>query len=103
MQHLLVETSSLKNLEDSDFQYNGAKKRFSHSYGFGLVNADKMVTLAEKWPTIGEQHVCVKEKEVLYPYVRFLETKFLFEFSFNSSYFLPRGPFNHFLFTRGLR
>uniref|UniRef100_A0A7M5X1B5 P/Homo B domain-containing protein n=1 Tax=Clytia hemisphaerica TaxID=252671 RepID=A0A7M5X1B5_9CNID len=71
VQHLLVETSSLKNLEDSDFQYNGVKKRFSHSYGFGLINADKMVTMAEKWPTIGEQHVCVKEKEVLYPQNRF--------------------------------
>ena len=70
IQHLLVETSSLDKLLGDDFKSNGAKKRFSHSYGFGLVNADKLVTLAEKWPTIGEQHLCVREKEILFPYVR---------------------------------
>jgi len=69
-QHLLVETSSLEKLLGDDFQYNGAGKRFSHSYGFGMVNAEKLVNLAEVWPQIGEQHRCVKEKEILFPYVR---------------------------------
>lgn len=64
VQHLLVETSSLDLLNGTDFQVNGAGKRFSHSFGFGMVNGEKFVNLAENWPTISEQHICANQKEV---------------------------------------
>ena len=64
MQHILVETSSLDKLQGDDFRYNAAGKRFSHSYGFGMVNAEKLVNLAEKWPTVGQQHSCENRKEI---------------------------------------
>lgn len=31
----------------------------SHSYGYGLLDASAMVTLAQNWTSIGPQHKCV--------------------------------------------
>lgn len=31
----------------------------SHSYGYGLLDAKAMVTLAKNWTTVGPQHQCV--------------------------------------------
>lgn len=35
----------------------------SHLYGFGLMDAEAMVTEAEKWTTVPQQHVCVESTD----------------------------------------
>ena len=39
VQHLIVRTSKTKNLKASDWKTNGVGRKFSHSYGFGLMDA----------------------------------------------------------------
>lgn len=64
VQHLLVETSSLDKLKGEDFRLNGAKKRYSHHFGFGVVNGAKLIDLAERWPTITEQKQCRRREKI---------------------------------------
>jgi hypothetical protein len=39
VQHLIVRTSKAKNLKASDWKTNGVGRKFSHSYGFGIMDA----------------------------------------------------------------
>ncbi|XP_062620799.1 furin-like protease kpc-1 [Saccostrea cucullata] len=64
MQHLIVETSKRHNLQDlpggrSLWQINGAGYNVSQILGFGLMDADAMVTKAKTWVPVPEQKVCV--------------------------------------------
>lgn len=34
----------------------------SNKFGYGLMDADKMVQLAEKWTTVPDQHLCYSQK-----------------------------------------
>nr|Q9NJ15.1 RecName: Full=Proprotein convertase subtilisin/kexin type 5; AltName: Full=Proprotein convertase PC6-like; Short=aPC6; Flags: Precursor [Branchiostoma californiense]AAF26301.1 proprotein convertase aPC6B isoform [Branchiostoma californiense] len=47
--------------KESDFVTNGAGLRVSHNFGFGLMDAGKMVELAESWRRVPEQHVCEED------------------------------------------
>ncbi|KAF4804618.1 hypothetical protein TURU_006047 [Turdus rufiventris] len=38
-------------------------QQVSHLYGFGLMDAEAMVTEAEKWTTVPPQHVCVENTD----------------------------------------
>ena len=58
IQYLIVSTSSALNLAASDWKQNGIGKYFSHNYGFGLINAGKLVDLALKWPLVSQQLTC---------------------------------------------
>lgn len=35
----------------------------SHKFGYGLMDAGKLVELAEKWTTVPPQHVCQSIKD----------------------------------------
>uniref|UniRef100_A0A674P9A2 Furin (paired basic amino acid cleaving enzyme) b n=1 Tax=Takifugu rubripes TaxID=31033 RepID=A0A674P9A2_TAKRU len=59
MQHLVVRTSQPGHLSATDWKSNGVGRRVSHSYGYGLLDAKAMVTLAKNWATVGPQHQCV--------------------------------------------
>uniref|UniRef100_H3D3P2 Furin (paired basic amino acid cleaving enzyme) b n=1 Tax=Tetraodon nigroviridis TaxID=99883 RepID=H3D3P2_TETNG len=59
MQHLVVRTSQPGRLSATDWKSNGVGRRVSHSYGYGLLDAKAMVTLAKNWTTVGPQHQCV--------------------------------------------
>ncbi|KAJ7311115.1 hypothetical protein JRQ81_006716 [Phrynocephalus forsythii] len=59
VQHLLVKTSRPVHLLAPDWKTNGAGRRVSHLYGFGLVDALALVVEAKKWQTVPAQHVCV--------------------------------------------
>lgn len=37
---------------------NGARRRVSHLYGFGLIDANAMVNLAKAWTNVPEQKTC---------------------------------------------
>ncbi|XP_030045612.1 proprotein convertase subtilisin/kexin type 6 [Microcaecilia unicolor] len=58
VQHLIVKTSRPAHLKAPDWKINGAGRRVSHLYGFGLVDAEGMVVEAKKWKPAPAQHVC---------------------------------------------
>uniref|UniRef100_A0A8C5CX86 Furin (paired basic amino acid cleaving enzyme) a n=1 Tax=Gadus morhua TaxID=8049 RepID=A0A8C5CX86_GADMO len=59
MQHLVVRTSHPAHLLTNDWKTNGVGRRVSHSYGYGLLDASAMVTLARNWTSVGPQQKCV--------------------------------------------
>ncbi|KZS13967.1 furin-like protease 2 [Daphnia magna] len=58
MQHLVVFTSRPDPLHDNGWVTNGIGKKVSHKFGYGLMDASAMVTLAEQWTNVPPQHVC---------------------------------------------
>ncbi|XP_058854984.1 furin-1-like isoform X1 [Acipenser ruthenus] len=61
MQHLVVRTSRPAHLNTNDWKTNGVGRKVSHSYGYGLLDAGAMVTLARNWTNVEPQHKCVIE------------------------------------------
>uniref|UniRef100_A0A8C8ST95 Proprotein convertase subtilisin/kexin type 6 n=1 Tax=Pelusios castaneus TaxID=367368 RepID=A0A8C8ST95_9SAUR len=59
VQHLIVKTSRPLHLKADDWKTNGAGRKVSHLYGFGLVNAEAIVMEAKKWKKAPTQHVCI--------------------------------------------
>ncbi|TRY92453.1 hypothetical protein DNTS_028160, partial [Danionella cerebrum] len=59
MQHLVVRTSNPVHLTTNDWKINGVGRRVSHSYGYGLLDAGAIVSLAKNWTNVGPQHKCV--------------------------------------------
>ncbi|XP_071381278.1 furin (paired basic amino acid cleaving enzyme) a [Centroberyx affinis] len=59
MQHLVVRTSHPAHLLTNDWRTNGVGRKVSHSYGYGLLDASAIVTLANKWTSVGPQRKCV--------------------------------------------
>ncbi|XP_052106275.1 proprotein convertase subtilisin/kexin type 6-like [Mytilus californianus] len=61
IQHLIVFTSNRTSLNDtyySDWSINGANKEFSQILGFGLMDADAMVSNGKIWVTVPTQQTC---------------------------------------------
>ncbi|XP_017259657.1 furin (paired basic amino acid cleaving enzyme) a [Kryptolebias marmoratus] len=59
MQHLVVRTSRPANLVANDWQTNGVGRKVSHSYGYGLLDASSIASLAKTWSYVGPQRKCV--------------------------------------------
>uniref|UniRef100_UPI0037E727F9 furin (paired basic amino acid cleaving enzyme) a n=1 Tax=Semicossyphus pulcher TaxID=241346 RepID=UPI0037E727F9 len=59
MQHLVVQTSRPAHLLANDWRTNGVKRKVSHSYGYGLLDASEIVKLASTWTNVGPQRKCV--------------------------------------------
>lgn len=58
VQYIAVLAASSGSLEANDWVMNGAGKKVSHHFGFGMMDASKMVDLASNWTNIPEQHIC---------------------------------------------
>lgn len=58
IQHMIVMSSSMNNLVDANSIINGAGKAVSHVYGYGLLDAEKIVDLALRWTTVPAQATC---------------------------------------------
>ncbi|XP_029845071.2 furin [Ixodes scapularis] len=59
MQHLVVMTSRPEPLlGEEGWATTGVGRKVSHKFGYGLMDADAMVVLAEQWTTAPPQHVC---------------------------------------------
>jgi furin len=68
LQHLVVRSARPKGLlQAKDWSTNGAGLYFSHSYGFGLMDAGKLVTLAKNWKNVPEHANCTTKPEVPTP------------------------------------
>ncbi|XP_047218660.1 furin (paired basic amino acid cleaving enzyme) a [Girardinichthys multiradiatus] len=59
MQHLVVRTSRPAHLLTNDWRTNGVGRKVSHSYGYGLLDASAIVSLAKTWTNVGPQKKCV--------------------------------------------
>nr|CAB3264713.1 CiPC2 Neuroendocrine convertase 2-like [Phallusia mammillata] len=60
MQHLTVLTSTPKQLHDNLHQWkrNGVGLFFNHLFGFGVLNAERMVKMASTWKTVPARFRC---------------------------------------------
>ncbi|XP_076044014.1 furin-like protease 2 [Oratosquilla oratoria] len=59
LQHIVVKSSRWDPLiHEAGWFVNGVGRRVSHKFGYGLMDAARMVDLAEKWTTVPAQHVC---------------------------------------------
>ncbi|XP_047532266.1 furin-like protease 2 isoform X1 [Vanessa atalanta] len=64
MQYLVVLTSRSQPLEkENGWIVNGIKRKVSHKFGYGLMDATEMVNLAEQWVSVPPQHIC-KSQEI---------------------------------------
>ncbi|XKL69164.1 hypothetical protein PGB90_006933 [Kerria lacca] len=64
VQYLVVMTSKSEPLEkESGWATNGVKRKFSHKFGYGLMDGEAMVVLAEQWTNVPNQHIC-KSQEI---------------------------------------
>ncbi|XP_066589847.1 furin-like protease 2 isoform X2 [Prorops nasuta] len=64
MQYLVVLTSRPGPLEkEPGWILNGVKRKVSHKFGYGLMDAGGMVNLAEQWTNVPPQHIC-KSQEI---------------------------------------
>ncbi|TSN48491.1 Neuroendocrine convertase 2 [Bagarius yarrelli] len=61
MQHLTVLTSKRNKLHDELHQWrrNGVGLEFNHLFGYGVLDAGAMVSLARDWKTVPERFHCV--------------------------------------------
>lgn len=62
IQHLTVLTSKRNSLFDAKNRFswtmNGVGLEFNHLFGFGVLDAGAMVTLAKKWRTVPPRYHC---------------------------------------------
>nr|CAD7459592.1 unnamed protein product [Timema tahoe] len=64
VQYLVVLTSRSAPLAgEPGWTRNGVNRKVSHKFGYGLMDAGAMVTLAEIWTNIPAQHIC-KSQEI---------------------------------------
>ena len=59
VQYLLVYTSVSDHLvsENNEWRVNGAGLRYSHQFGFGVADAEAMVTRARHWINVPKQQM----------------------------------------------
>ncbi len=58
VQHLIVNTAQVTSSVDEGWVSNGAGFHFNHKFGFGRLDASRMVNLAKKWKNVGRQRKC---------------------------------------------
>lgn len=64
MQYLVIFTSRPEPLEkETGWILNGVKRKISHKFGYGLMDAGAIVSLAEQWNLVPPQHIC-KSREI---------------------------------------
>ncbi|KAG6805091.1 hypothetical protein H0H93_005637, partial [Arthromyces matolae] len=55
IQHLCVENARMINPDDPDWETTASGRPFSYKYGFGVLDAAKYVTAAQKWELVKPQ------------------------------------------------
>eukprot|EP00062_Callorhinchus_milii_P003044 gi/632940025/ref/XP_007883997.1/ PREDICTED: furin-1-like [Callorhinchus milii] len=59
VQHLIVRTCKVCDPMDEDWSINGAGYHVHHKYGFGMLDAGRLVKKALRWTNVGPQRQCV--------------------------------------------
>ncbi|XP_052790021.1 neuroendocrine convertase 1-like isoform X2 [Mya arenaria] len=65
IQHIIVETANNDLHSSHDFYLNGAQKKVSTTAGFGLLDADAMITKAASWTTVPERLSCESQQGIV--------------------------------------
>uniref|UniRef100_A0A1I8AIR0 P/Homo B domain-containing protein n=1 Tax=Steinernema glaseri TaxID=37863 RepID=A0A1I8AIR0_9BILA len=82
MQHLVLRTANpLPLLNNDGWSINGVGRRISNKFGYGLMDAGKLVKLARVWETVPEQHLCTYEYRLSEPSPRPLTGRFSLNFT----------------------
>jgi len=55
VQHITVRTAHVGNLRATDWKMNAVGRNYSHSFGYGLMDATAMVFMAKTWELVPEQ------------------------------------------------
>ena len=55
---LFLRCAHVANLKATDWAINGVGRNYSHSFGYGVMDATCMVRLAKVWKTVGEKKMC---------------------------------------------
>ncbi|NXL07069.1 PCSK4 convertase, partial [Mesembrinibis cayennensis] len=58
LQHLVIRTSKPAHLQAEDWAVNGAGRKVSHHYGYGLLDAGLLVEMAKAWTGTRPQRRC---------------------------------------------
>ncbi|XP_065555711.1 proprotein convertase subtilisin/kexin type 4 isoform X7 [Lathamus discolor] len=58
LQHLVIRTSNPAHLQAEDWAMNGAGRKVSHHYGYGLLDAGLLVEMAKAWTGTQPQRRC---------------------------------------------
>lgn len=59
VQHLVAYTSDFTSLMDNKgWKRNAAGFMYNSRFGFGLIDAEHLVTAAIKWKTVPKKHAC---------------------------------------------
>ena len=55
MQHIIVQSARKRDLKADDWKVNGVGRWYSHSFGYGIMDAGRMVELAKNWKNVKSQ------------------------------------------------
>ena len=58
VQHLVVHTAKIPNGQEGGWTVNGAGFHVNPHFGFGVMDAGRMVNTAQNWVTVPEHHQC---------------------------------------------
>jgi len=55
VQHITIRNCHVANLRATDWRVNSVGRNYSHSFGYGVMDASGMVKMAQKWKNVGAQ------------------------------------------------
>jgi len=55
VQHITVRNCHVANLRATDWRVNSVGRNYSHSFGYGVMDASGMVRMAQNWANVGTQ------------------------------------------------
>ena len=58
VQHIIVNAAQVTSPVDEGWVSNGAGFHFNHKFGFGRLDASRMVSLAKSWKNVPKQRTC---------------------------------------------
>lgn len=59
IQYVTLMSAKSDQLTDGQWSVNGAGRKFSHLYGYGIMDAYSMINLAKTWTSVPNQRKCV--------------------------------------------
>ncbi|CAD5210471.1 unnamed protein product [Bursaphelenchus xylophilus] len=82
MQHIVLRTANpAPLLGNAGWSVNGVGRYISNKFGYGLMDAGKLVKLAKVWRTVPEQHMCTYEYRLERPNPRPIVGRFKLNFT----------------------
>ena len=55
VQHITIRNAQMANLKAYDWRVNSLGRNYSHSFGYGVMDASGMVRMAQMWKNVGPQ------------------------------------------------